>query len=122
VLEAKSVADVKKALVAVDGKPVADDYAKVVFEKLAMPGAKEAFLSALVGSAKAPRLNSRLSRIKIPMMVMWGKDDIMIPAKYVEPFVGLKNSRIVLLENCGHRPHVDRPGVFNRLVLDFVRD
>jgi pimeloyl-ACP methyl ester carboxylesterase len=122
VLQAKSVAEVKKALVAVDGKPVADDYAKIVFEKLAMPGAKEAFLSALVGSAKAPRLNSRLPRIKVPMMVMWGKDDIMIPAKYVEPFVRLKNSRIMLLENCGHRPHVDRPGVFNRLVLDFVRD
>lgn len=122
VLQAKSVAQVKKALVAVDGKPVADDYAKIVFEKLAMPGAKEAFLSALAGSAKAPRLNNRLSKIKIPTMVMWGKDDIMIPAKYVKPFIGMKNSRIVLLENCGHRPHVDRPGVFNRLVLDFVRD
>lgn len=122
VLQAKSVAEVKKALFAVDQKPVADDYAKIVFEKLAMPGAKEAFLSALMGSARAPRLNRRLSKIKASMMVLWGKDDIMIPVKYVKPFVGMKNSRIVLLENCGHRPHVDRPAVFNRLVLDFVRD
>jgi pimeloyl-ACP methyl ester carboxylesterase len=122
VLQAKSVAEVKKALFAVDRKPVADDYAKIVFEKLAMPGAKEAFLSALMGSARAPRLNRRLSKIRAPTMVLWGKDDIMIPAKYVEPFVGMKNSRIVLLENCGHRPHVDRPAVFNKLILDFVRD
>jgi pimeloyl-ACP methyl ester carboxylesterase len=122
VLEAKSVAEVKKALFAVDQKPVADDYAKIVFEKLAMPGAKEAFFSALMGSARATRLNKRLSKIRAPMMVLWGKDDIMIPAKYVEPFMGMKNSRIVLLENCGHRPHVDRPAVFNKLVLDFVRD
>ncbi len=119
-LEAKSVTEVKKALFAVDGKPAADEYAKIVFEKLAMPGAKEAFLSALKGSAQAPRLNRRLSKIRMPMMVLWGKDDIMIPAKYVAPFVGMKNSKIVLLENCGHRPHVDRPEVFNRLVADFA--
>jgi pimeloyl-ACP methyl ester carboxylesterase len=91
-----------------------------VFEKLAMPDAKEAFMSALKGSASAPRLGKRLPKIKAPTMVLWGKDDLMIPAKYIAPFVDMKNSRIVLLENCGHRPHVDRPAVFNRLIADFV--
>ncbi|HEY7507744.1 MAG TPA: alpha/beta fold hydrolase [Nitrososphaera sp.] len=120
VLEARSVAEVKKALFAVDKKPVDDGYAKIVFEKLAMPDAKEAFMSALKGSASAPRLGKRLPKIKAPTMVLWGKDDLMIPAKYIAPFVDMKNSRIVLLENCGHRPHVDRPAVFNRLIADFV--
>lgn len=123
VLKAKSVEEVKKALYAVDNKPVSDAYAKAAYDKFAMPGAKEAFLSALAGSARAPRLtNSRLSKIRAPTLVLWGKDDAMIPARYVEPFVKMKSSRVVLLENCGHRPHVDRPRLFNKLVADFVRE
>jgi pimeloyl-ACP methyl ester carboxylesterase len=122
VLRARSISEVKKALFAVDNKPVDDNYAKIVFEKLAMPGAKEAFLSALAGSAKAPRLNGRLGRIKAPTMLLWGKEDTMIPAKYAEPFINMKNCRVVLLEGSGHRVHVDKPQVFNRLVAGFAQE
>lgn len=122
ILKARTVAEVKKAIFAVDHKPVDDAYAKIVYEKLAMPGAKRAFLSALTGSAKAPRLASRLGKIKAPAMVLWGKDDIMIPVKYAEPYVRMKNCRVVLLERCGHRPHVDRAATFNRLVAGFAQE
>jgi pimeloyl-ACP methyl ester carboxylesterase len=120
VINAKSVEQVKQALFAVDNKPVDDSYAQLVYQKLLLPGAKEAFLSALAGSAKALRLNSRLHRIKAPTLLLWGKEDTMIPVKFVEPFVKMKNCRIVMLENCGHRPHVDRPEVFNKIVVDFL--
>lgn len=122
VINAKSVEQVKKALQAVDNKPVDDSYAQIVFQKMSMPGARDAFVSALMGSARAPRLNSRLNRIKAPAMLLWGKDDIMIPARFVEPFMNMKNCRIVMLEHCGHRPHVDRPALFNKLVADFLAE
>jgi pimeloyl-ACP methyl ester carboxylesterase len=120
VVNAKSIPQVKKALSVVDNKPVDNAYAELVYQKLSMPGAKEAFLSALAGSAQAPRLNKRLDRIKAPTLLLWGKEDTMIPVKFVEAFVTLKNCRIVMLENCGHRPHVDRPELFNRIVADFL--
>lgn len=120
VVEAKSVQQVKQALFAVDGKPVDGTYAELAFQKMSMPGAKEAFMSALKGSAKAPRLNRRLDRIKAPAMLLWGKDDIMIPVKFAQPFVEMKGCRVVLLEGCGHRPHAEKPGLFNRLVGDFL--
>lgn len=121
VLEAKSVQDVKKALYAIDNKPVDDSYAKAVLEKISMSGAKEAFLSALRGSARAPRLTNRLHKIKAPTLLLWGKEDIMIPIKYIEPFVKkMKNCRIMMLEECGHRPHAERPELFNRIVADFL--
>jgi 2-hydroxy-6-oxonona-2,4-dienedioate hydrolase len=120
VVNAKSVQQVKQALFAVDNKPVADSYAQVMYEKFLMPGAKEAFLSALAGSARAPRLNSRLNRIKAPMLLLWGKEDYMIPVKFVEPFVRMKNCRIILIENCGHRPHFEQPALFNKIVSDFL--
>jgi 2-hydroxy-6-oxonona-2,4-dienedioate hydrolase len=120
VINAKSVQQVKQALSAVDNKPVDDSYAQLVYQKMSTPGAKEAFLSALAGSARAPRLNSRLNRIKAPTLLLWGKEDYMIPVKFVEPFVKMKNCRIVMLENCGHRPHFERPELFNRIVADFL--
>lgn len=120
VLNAKSVQQVKQALFAVDNKPVDDSYAQLVYQKILMPGAKEAFLSALAGSAQAPRLNNRLGKIKAPTLLLWGKEDYMIPVKFVEPFVKMKNCRIVMLENCGHRPHFERPELFNKIVSDFL--
>jgi pimeloyl-ACP methyl ester carboxylesterase len=120
VVSAKSVQQVKQALSAVDSKPVDDSYAQLVYQKMSMPGAKEAFLSALAGSAKAPRLNRRLNKIKAPTLLLWGKEDYMIPVKFVEPFVGMKNCRVVMLEECGHRPHFERPQLFNRIVADFL--
>jgi 2-hydroxy-6-oxonona-2,4-dienedioate hydrolase len=122
VLQAESVAQVKQALFTVDNKPVDDTYAKLVYQKISMPGAKEAFLSALKGSAQAPRLGSRLNRIKAPAMLLWGKEDNMIPVRFVEPFVKMKNCRVVLLENCGHRPHAEKPQLFNRLVSGFLSE
>ncbi len=121
VTKAKSVEQVKRALFSVDGKPVDDAYARMVFERLSMPGASAAFLSALVGSARASRLNSRLHKIRAPTLLLWGKEDAMIPVKFIDPFVKMKNCRITMLEGCGHRPHVERPALFNRIITDFMQ-
>jgi pimeloyl-ACP methyl ester carboxylesterase len=121
VTKAKSVEQVKQALFAVDGKPVDDAYARMVFERLSMPGAGHAFLSALVGSAGASRLNSRLHKIGAATLLLWGKEDAMIPIKFIDPFVKMKNCRIIMLEGCGHRPHVEKPALFNRIITDFMR-
>ncbi|MGH9429122.1 MAG: alpha/beta fold hydrolase, partial [Terriglobia bacterium] len=118
---ARSVEQVKQALFAVDSRPVDDAYAQMVFERLSMPGAANAFLSALMGSARARRLNSRLQRIRAPTLLLWGKEDAMIPIKFIEPFVKMKNCRIIMLEGCGHRPHVEKPDLFHRIVADFMQ-
>jgi len=120
VLDAKTVKQVRKALMSVDGKPVDDLYAQFVYQKLSMPGAKDAFISALKGSAQAPRLTSRLNRIKAPALLLWGKEDAMIPVQFAEPFIKIKNCRIILVENCGHRLHAERPELFNKMVIDFL--
>ncbi len=120
VLKATSVKETKEALSSVDNKSIDDAYAKAAFAKMSMPGARDAFLSALAGSAKALRLNDRLNKLKMPVLVLWGKDDIMIPVQYAEPFIRMKKSRVVLLENCGHRVHRDRPELFNNLVAGFA--
>jgi pimeloyl-ACP methyl ester carboxylesterase len=95
-------------------------YADATFKRLSLPGAKEAFISALKGSAMAPRYNNKLDRIDTHTLLIWGKEDRMIPLRFVRPFMELGESRIFILEKCGHRPHVENPKLFNKIVKDFL--
>ena len=122
VTSASSVKEVSRALFAVDGKQVDRSFAAVLFKRFSEPNAREAFLSALKGSASAPRLQGRLGKIRSPTLLIWGKEDIMIPVRFAEPFLRMKNCRVVMLERCGHRPHAERPGVFNSLVSGFLNE
>ena len=122
ITKAGSEEEVKQILVSINNGPVSDEYAKDVYQRISMPGAREAFLSALAQSAKAPRLCARLKRIHCPVMVLWGQNDQMIPAKYAAPFMGVDNYRVVLIEHSGHRPHAEAPELFRSLVLSFLAD
>ena len=87
ILRAGSVLETKKALSAVDrhNKVIYDKHAEISYHRLSLPGAKHAFASALRGSSKAARLDKRLDRIKAKMLLIWGKDDQIIPVKFTEP-------------------------------------
>jgi pimeloyl-ACP methyl ester carboxylesterase len=123
VLDAKNLGDVRKALTPVDasGSSITKEYVTSVYEYVMMPRTKHAFLSSLQESAKAPRLANRLKSIKAKTFVIWGKDDSLIPVKYCEPFITkMDNCRLLIIEKCGHRPHAEKPEIFNEAVLDFL--
>jgi 2-hydroxy-6-oxonona-2,4-dienedioate hydrolase len=122
IVKAKTVQQVRRALLGIDKtvKSVEYNYAKMLFQRLASPGAKEAFMSALKGSAEAPRLNDRLHKIKAKTLLIWGKDDQIIPVSFLHPFIKMKNCRVILIENCGHSVHMNCSKLFNKIVIDFL--
>lgn len=120
IVNAKSSKDVSRILSSIDNSMVSRSYADAVYKRLSLPGAKQAFISALKGSATASRYNSKLSKIDTDMLLIWGREDTMIPLRFIRPFIKHGKSRIVILEKCGHRPHVERPKLFNRIVKDFL--
>jgi pimeloyl-ACP methyl ester carboxylesterase len=122
VLKAETLQEAKKALSSVDNGHVDDSYAHNFYSELLTPGAKEAFISALSGSTNAPRLSRRLHKIKAVTLLIWGKDDRIIPVKFIEPFVKMENCRIILLEKCGHIPYISRSALFNKIVTDFIKE
>jgi len=122
VLKAKTLQEVRKALSSVDDDPIDNTHAQEFYRKLLMPGAKEAFMSALNGSTHAPRLSRRLHMIKAETLLIWGKNDRIIPVRFIEPFVKMENCRIILLEKCGHVPFISRPALFNKIVTDFIKE
>jgi 2-hydroxy-6-oxonona-2,4-dienedioate hydrolase len=120
IVNAKSSKDVSEILTSIDNSMVSRSYADGIYKRLSLPGAKEAFISALKGSAMAPRYNNKLEKIDTDMLLIWGKEDRMIPLRFIRPFLEYGKSRIIIVEKCGHRPHVENPKLFNKVVKDFL--
>jgi pimeloyl-ACP methyl ester carboxylesterase len=68
-----------------------------------------------------PDLEKWLHRIKLPALVLWGDDDkIMPPANAVLWRERLPNARLVMVEACGHLPHVEQAPIVARHVRKFL--
>ena len=120
IVNARSSSDISRILTSIDTSMVNPSYADIMYKRISLPGAKESFISALKGSASAQRYNNQLEKIDTSMLLIWGKKDRMIPLKFIRPFMEHGNSRIIIIENCGHRPHVENPRLFNKVVNDFL--
>ncbi len=59
----------------------------------------------------------------MPMLVVWGSDDAVIPVKHAENVARTAPGAVVeVLPNSGHFPHKDHPDRFVKIVLEFVRE
>jgi len=65
----------------------------------------------------------RLNEIDIPVLIIVGSQDVPYmhaAADYMDK--GLKNSRVVIVEDAAHLPNMDQPVKFQRILTDFLRD
>jgi 2-hydroxy-6-oxonona-2,4-dienedioate hydrolase len=89
--------------------------------RMRLTNAKYAFHYTLLGMRYAPDLQGRLSTIIAPTLLVWGKNDSMIPLKHARAYDEIPNMERVLIENCGHTPYVENPNKFNKIVLKCLR-
>ena len=69
-----------------------------------------------------PRLKSRLHRIRIPTLFLWGTHDRMLSESYGRAYCALiPGARFELIDCAGHFPHQEQPKVFAEKVLAFMR-
>ncbi|QGG40970.1 alpha/beta fold hydrolase [Aeromicrobium yanjiei] len=61
---------------------------------------------------------SYLARL-MPVLVIWGRDDVVIPASHAD-LAPTQVSDVHVLEDSGHFPHKDHPEKVARLVTEFV--
>jgi pimeloyl-ACP methyl ester carboxylesterase len=68
-----------------------------------------------------PRLARFLPRVTNPTLVVWGREDRIVPVACGEQYRrALPHARLSVLERCGHLPPIEQPDLFARLVLDFL--
>src|SRR3954451_21218722 len=65
----------------------------------------------------------RLDDVKVPVLLVWGSDDNLVPVKDADEFERLiPNARKVILDDTGHVPMLERPSAFNDLVVEFLAE
>lgn len=75
---------------------------------------------ALAGRAD---ISARLGELKMPVLVLWGEDDAIVPASAGRELAdALPNARFHQLASCGHLPTLEKPAESAALFKNFLRD
>jgi pimeloyl-ACP methyl ester carboxylesterase len=68
-----------------------------------------------------PRLKSRLHRIRIPTLFLWGAHDRIVGEAYGRAYCAMiPGAHFETIERAGHFPHQEQPRVFAQKVLEFT--
>ncbi len=68
-------------------------------------------------------LDCRLGAIHKPTLIVWGREDKLIPLNFAERFhKEITGSRLEVIDDCGHMPHVECADKFNHALLKFFGD
>lgn len=62
-----------------------------------------------------------LDRLTMPALLLWGREDRIVPLEYGRALDReLSDSELVIIDQCGHLPHIEEPDTTNRAILDFL--
>ena len=62
-----------------------------------------------------------LGGVETPTLIVWGRDDLIVPVECAELYAkALPNARVELLNQCGHLVEMEKPDELAKLVKEFV--
>jgi pimeloyl-ACP methyl ester carboxylesterase len=68
-------------------------------------------------------VRDRVSEIQCPTLMVVGKQDrIVDPQDSIDAAGNIPNHRLVVIDDCGHAPQLEKAEFVNRLVIDFLTD
>jgi 2-hydroxy-6-oxonona-2,4-dienedioate hydrolase len=103
-----------------DPKVATKELVDEVFEIVNNRG-KAIRIIATAKSAIRHNLSDKLHNIKIPSLLIWGRNDTITPPFVAEKFKELlPNARLEFIDKCGHAPMMEQPEIFNKILEDFL--
>jgi pimeloyl-ACP methyl ester carboxylesterase len=65
-------------------------------------------------------LDGKVKNVKAPTMVLWGREDGLTPLAIGKAFAeDIPGAKLVIIEQCGHVPQMEKPAEFNAALLKF---
>ncbi len=74
-------------------------------------------------SAMKDNLREKVPSIKIPSLLIWGKQDTITPPFVATEFENLlPNVQLKWIDRCGHAPMMEHPATFNTILSEFLKN
>lgn len=128
-VEAPTPQQVRSALArqVYDPATITPELVEAVYDVWQQPGNRRAFLRSLrsnlslLGVRRWRRHLRAASKLALPVLIVWGRNDRTIPVRYAYSAVKkVGGARLHIFERCGHMPPFERAAEFNRLVTEFL--
>jgi pimeloyl-ACP methyl ester carboxylesterase len=101
----------------VASKELVDEIYSIVNNRL-----KALKIISLARSAIKHNLGDELKDIKVPVCLIWGKNDTITPPMVAEEFHQLlPMSEVHWIDKCGHAPMMEVPAEFNQILGEFLQ-
>jgi len=76
---------------------------------------------AMAKSAIRHNMSKDVHKIRIPVLLVWGRNDKITPPEVAEEFNRLlPDSELHWIDQCGHAPMMERPEEFNEILAGFL--
>ncbi len=104
---------------------ITDELLEILTKPARERGSARAFcaiLKAMTHPKFSPNVRSILSSIEAPVLLLWGKQDRMIPAASARTFLKYNpNLQLIELENAGHCAHDECPERVNAELVNWIQ-
>jgi pimeloyl-ACP methyl ester carboxylesterase len=108
---------------------ITDEIVELYYQFAALPGGHAAWLTTLCSNASFSGIKKEviqafqdnLGAMSKPTLIIWGKQDRVLPAKHASIAESwIPDARVHLIDDCGHCPQIEHPEEFNTQVLEFL--
>ena len=89
---------------------------------LEMPNWNQALIS-FTKSGGYGNFQQKLGQIQQETLILWGENDRILGTDDAGKFEkAITNSKLIWIPNCGHVPHLEKPQLVAKYILDFIGD
>jgi pimeloyl-ACP methyl ester carboxylesterase len=107
-----------------NSEAVTDELVDILVGPAQDRGSAQAFgaiLKAMIGSEFSPSVKKVLPTLDIPILLIWGQQDRMVPPAFARQFADYNPKvQLLTLENAGHCPHDECPEQVNEAILVWI--
>ena len=102
-------------------KMVTDEFVQNVFTNHMRNNDGYTIQRTLAGFAQPQFEDDRLKSVHASTLVIWGRQDELIGVERAEKFHdGIAGSKLVVFDQCGHVPQIEKAEEFSKALLDFL--
>jgi 4,5:9,10-diseco-3-hydroxy-5,9,17-trioxoandrosta-1(10),2-diene-4-oate hydrolase len=114
-----------------DQASITEEEIDLSYQMAAQPGRQQALLETVrgVGNLSGQKksfyepLCSELKTIRQPTLVIWGRQDQIVPVIHAEVAAqSIPDVRVEIFDNCGHVPMLEQSQAFTRALLEFLQN